>query len=296
MPQRILLATDLSARCDRALERALELAAHWQAQLVILHVFKGSADAHRVQHEASLPSWRRPADATAIARQRIRQGLHAEVQDVVEQARVLVEEGNAAEVIERIAVAEHCDLVITGIAHEAPLARQTARLGSTVSWLLRHASVPLLIVRNRARASYQHILATTDLSAASGHALQTALRFFPDLTLDLLHAYQAPYSGSGLVSDPVDFERKFRELLQRDLDIFLDSIPVTKRQRLRIRLLIERGSAAPLVTRYVNDHDTDLVVLGTRGRGVVLESLLGSTAKEILAMLPCDALMVRGPR
>ena len=35
-PASLLLATDLSARSDRALARAAQLAAHWQAELVLL--------------------------------------------------------------------------------------------------------------------------------------------------------------------------------------------------------------------------------------------------------------------
>jgi hypothetical protein len=33
-PRRIILATDLSARCDRALDRAAALASAWQAELM----------------------------------------------------------------------------------------------------------------------------------------------------------------------------------------------------------------------------------------------------------------------
>ena len=36
-PKTILVATDLSARSDRALDRATALAAEWNARLVVLH-------------------------------------------------------------------------------------------------------------------------------------------------------------------------------------------------------------------------------------------------------------------
>jgi len=39
-PKKILLATDLSSRCDRALDRAAALAARWQSALVVLHVLE----------------------------------------------------------------------------------------------------------------------------------------------------------------------------------------------------------------------------------------------------------------
>ena len=39
-PKRILLATDLSSRGDRALDRALQLAREWQSTLHIVHAVK----------------------------------------------------------------------------------------------------------------------------------------------------------------------------------------------------------------------------------------------------------------
>ncbi|MGE4249300.1 MAG: universal stress protein [Parvibaculaceae bacterium] len=38
--KKILLATDLSARCDRALYRAAMLAQQWQWSLILLHVLE----------------------------------------------------------------------------------------------------------------------------------------------------------------------------------------------------------------------------------------------------------------
>jgi len=42
-PHSLLLATDLSARCDRALDRAAQLAGEWQAELVALNVLDPAA-------------------------------------------------------------------------------------------------------------------------------------------------------------------------------------------------------------------------------------------------------------
>ena len=41
LPRKLLLATDLSARCDRPLERAKALAAQWNAHLTLLTVREG---------------------------------------------------------------------------------------------------------------------------------------------------------------------------------------------------------------------------------------------------------------
>ena len=229
-----------------------------------------------------------------MAKLRIRQGLRADLRDAVEKATVLIEEGEPAAIIERVAAAEGADLVITGIAREGLFASRPVILGKTVEQLLRRLPMPILIVRNRARSAYQHIVVTTDFSEPSAHALQVALRFFPFQTLHLLHASEAPYAG--LASDPHRHAESFREVHAAELETFLASIFLPEEERRRIAALIEPGAPQPLVREYVRERGADLVVLGTHGRGAMLEALLGSTAKSILSSLPCDALVVRGPR
>ncbi len=292
-PRSVLLATDLSARGDRALERAVEIAAGRGAHLVIVHVFEELEESTLTYGRRPAPSWRRPPDTVAMAKLRIRQGLRADLGDAVEKAAVLIEEGEPAEVIERIAASEGADLVITGIAREGFFASRPVVLGRTVEQLLRRLPMPILIVRNRARSAYQHIVVTTDFSEPSAYALQVALRYFPFQTLHLLHAFEAPYSG--LVSDPHRHAESLREANAADLETFLTSIVLSEDDRRRLVALIEPGAPHHLVREYVREHGADLVVLGTHGRGAMLEAILGSTAKSILASLPCDALVVRGP-
>src|SRR5688572_2914052 len=108
-PKRILLATDLSSRSDRALDRAAALAAHWQSALVVLHVLenfeRGTLDA------GQLPSWRRPPDLVSVARKQ----LLADLSVAAGNATVLIEQGDPAETILRTAEIEQCDLIVIGI-------------------------------------------------------------------------------------------------------------------------------------------------------------------------------------
>ena len=60
--------------------------------------------------------------------------------------------------------------------------------------------------------------------------------------------------------------------------------------------MIEFGRPESLFRDYVFHHDADLVVFGTHGRHAVFEALIGSTAKDIVSMLPCDALIVATAR
>ena len=293
-PRTILLATDLSARADRALERAVAIAQRHDARLVIVHAFEEIDEAGVSYVARGFPSWRRPPDVLATMKRKIGEGLRADLGDAIERATIHIEEGDPAEVIERTAAAEQADLVITGIARESPFASRPVVLGKTVEQLLRRLPVPVLIVRNRARSAYQRIVVATDFSESSAHALQMALRFFPNQSLDLLHASEAPYST--LVDDAGLHADRYRAARADEMREFLASTFMSDDDRQRLVKLIEPGSPRQLVRDYVQVHHADLVVLGTHGRGAIQEALLGSTAKSILATLPCDALVVRGPR
>jgi nucleotide-binding universal stress UspA family protein len=276
------------------LERAISIAQRHDAQLIILHVFEDLDESTLTYARHSAPSWRRPPDAVTMMKQRIRQGLQAELGEAVDRATLLLEGGVPAEVIEQVVESERVDLVVTGIAREGLFASRPMILGKTVEQLIRRLSVPTLIVRNRARSNYQHIVVTTDFSPPSGYALQVALRFFPAQSLHLLHAAEAPYAT--LVADSGKHAKSFQEIRTTDLEAFLAATFMPENDRQRIVPVVEPGAPQQLVREYAQMHGADLVVLGTHGRGAILEAVLGSTAKNILATLPCDALVVRGPR
>jgi nucleotide-binding universal stress UspA family protein len=134
---------------------------------------------------------------------------------------------------------------------------------------------------------------TTDFSAPSAHALEVALSFFPHQTVYLLHAFQL--AGSGVLYDPHRQVDGFRQTHVIELERFLASMSLPEEARRRLVTLVELGQPARLVREYVRDRGADLVVVGTHGRGAMLQALVGSTTKSILSTLPCDALVIRAP-
>jgi len=286
-PERILLATDLSARCDRALDRAASLAAEWRAKLVVLHVLE-DPEAGTFDVAGPLPSWRRPPDPLSVVRRQLLMDIGA----VAKTATVVIREGDPAEAILRTAEAEGCDLIVTGIARDELLGR--FMLGRTVDRLLRRARVPLLVVKARVRGSYRHIVVATDFSESSRHALEAAARFFPGHRLTLFHAYEAPLAG--LTEDAASYRRAYREIAAQDCEAFLQGVDKPGKDWQHPHVLIEYGAPDQLLRDYIRDKGADLVVLGTHGRSALFEVLLGSVAKQILDELPCDALVVREPR
>lgn len=280
-PKKILLGTDLAARSDRALDRAVLQAAAWKAELFVLHVLE--EEKTFTGDNGPIPSWRRPPDPQSLAERRLR----ADLRGLDAHATIVVEQGEPGEVMLRVAEERGCDLIVTGLARDELLGRFS--LGATVDRLLRQSEIPLLIVKDRARSPYVEVVVAADFSDSSRLALQTALNFFPDRQLTIFHAYDTPMAG--LAVDPETYRRDSGSGAEREYKEFLRTVHIPE-GREAPRSLIEWGDPARLLRELADYRPVDLVVLGTHGRGALLEAIIGGAAKQILAQIPCDALVV----
>lgn len=279
-PECIVLATDLSARCDRALDRSAQLAAQWGATLVALNVL----DPVALPDQAL--AWARGASDDALmhlARQELARDLAG--LKVRAQARI-VRSNDPAEAIAQAAVAARAGLVVTGVARNEPLGRLL--LGSTVERLARVLQPPLLVVRNRAHAPYRRVLVATDFSAAARQALQTAVRLFPGSELVVYHAHAAPLAGlAGAPPAPAAGLKAARKAC--DAFVAGSELPA----HAALQTVVEQGAVASTLPRYARAHQIDLVVVGAKGGSALRDLLLGNTAAQLLQWLPSDTLLVR---
>jgi len=78
LPQRIFMASDLSARSDRALARAALLARAWQSQLTVVHVVHAAEVAAHDRLTSGAPSWRRPESWAQTLERALRADLAGE--------------------------------------------------------------------------------------------------------------------------------------------------------------------------------------------------------------------------
>jgi len=285
LPRKILLATDLSARSDRAQDRAVALMKQFKAELIILHVLEST---HEISNIGRIPfmQFHRP---NAVLIEKARRMLLDYLGEASPHVSVRIEEGEPSDVIMRISREENCDLIITGVARNEVLGRFT--LGRTVDHLMRKSEKLLLVVTGRARNHYKNIVVTTDFSEVSEHAIRAAAALFPDHILVILYAYTAPKSSS---ADDIDgYREQMRQVARRDLEKFIEGIGLTQDERSRVNLRIEMGNESRIIKDFVRLTDAELVVVGSRFRGIVSYSLFGSHAKRIISALPCDALVVR---
>lgn len=285
-PKKILLATDLSSRGDRALDRAAQLAKQWKATILAVHVIDPNEGFIERRHLDDLPSWRQPPGRKALAEARLRRDIPEDCPPVT----IRIEEGDPAAMIDEIAQAEGCDLIVTGVARDETLGRRL--LGATVDRLVRRTPVPILIVKGRARP-YNEIVVATDFSDSARHALNAAATFFPEAALTLLHAFEVPFAS---FLDKGDFRDEFRAMEQKACETFVAGSGLSKEQRQALQVLVEYGAPELMIRAYMEDRGVNLVALGTHGRSALFDVLIGSTAKRIIELAPADVLLIREPR
>ena len=280
IPPSILLATDLSARCDRALDRAALLAAHWAVPLHVVHATAAESTGPWPATDTLSES----ADAAAESmRQRITGDLRGDVAELV----VHVQPGQPAEVILEVAQREGCGLIVLGDARDT-LRHQL--LGNTVATLVRKSPVSVLIVKRRPRGGYRHVLVGTDFTAESRLGLQVAADLFPQAQFTVLHALDIPYRSLWLDAAHRD---DFARMERATMDAFVAGAGLAPELQQRLQRRIKHGHPDAMLRKHALDHDADLCAIGAFRRGLPFHLLIGGTAHRIVQSLPIDILVVR---
>jgi nucleotide-binding universal stress UspA family protein len=141
----------------------------------------------------------------------------------------------------------------------------------------------------------KNILVATDFSEPSA----VALAYGRDLArsygarLHVLHVIEdvmIRYSseiGFALPELQADLEKAAR----RDLDALITS---DDRRTLEIVSAMDTSANIPgAIVTYAREHDIDLMITGTHGRGAVSHLLMGSVAERLVRIAPCPVLTVR---
>lgn len=278
----LLLATDLSPRCDRATDRAIALARDWRLRAVAASVVEPFERSARNVPRHDLPGWyTEPSDAQ-LARRR----LEREFAAGSHPWEVSVGEGAAGEYVATLLDALDDALVLTGPVRGGAMAPVV--LGSTIDRLLRRPGTRLLMVNERAHRPYRRLLLASDFSPACLAALRQAQALFPDASLTVLHGYTVPMLGL-LDTSRDQALAEARAAMREEGRGFLREAGLED-----VALLVEHGDPARLVQQYVDSVGADLVVLGTHGRGAIHELLVGSVARRMLTTVRADMLVVHG--
>jgi len=278
----ILLATDLSARCDRALERAALLAKQNKTRLIVLHVLE-----HSLLQRLGQPGW---PIIEAGYRERATSILLEELAHFDVPIETSVRSGDVVEQIQAVMQEHQCSLVVTAHSHDESLERLV--LGSSVEKLARESETPFLIVKKRVHEPYKKIVVASDFSKGSQHALVSALTLMSIGKLSVFHAHPTEHNIEKIsTGEMTSLENKGAEFVRTVQDSMLAQGITTSQQN--INIVIEAGAPSAQLKKYCQLNKVDLVVLGTHGFSGLVRTAMGSVAEKILSSLTCDVMIVR---
>lgn len=282
---RMLVASDLSRRSDRAVRQALHLSRRLKAPLTVLHVVDDELPAPVFESECE--------QAMASLRGNVEQWGGDDTADV----EVRVVGGLDFQAIVEAADAADAALIVLG-AHRRNILKDVFT-GTTVERVIRTTTRPVLVVKRPEPGDYVCTLAAVDLVTETTGVLRLARRLSGGNTLYLAHTLTDVVVGQMTVADaPHAAIEEYRRTMAAQCRGFLadvaadaglgggDWLPV-----------VDWGSAAERTLAAVQTFGADLCVVGTRthARGSAARFLLGSVAEELLRDLPCDVLAVPLP-
>jgi len=279
--KKLLMATDLSARSDRALERSVTIAREHDAQLTIVHV---------VDEDLSPPL----ADAQELAaRKAIQEHVDGLTEGKGPDVSIKVVFGRTYIDILDLAEETETEMVVLGM-HREDSFKDTFR-GTTVERVSRVSKVPTLLVKERVSKPYQQVIVAVDFSVYSRRAVEFAMKFAPGGEFRLVHAYDVPFEGfihgQGVRKNAnKQHQTQFKKMIDEEMASFLTSVETNGT---KIERVMQEGTVQEVIHRQITRQKPDLLVIGTHGRTGVAHAFLGSVAETLLRSPPCDVLTVK---
>ncbi|CAO3439015.1 universal stress protein [Azospirillum doebereinerae] len=275
--RRILLATDLEPKSDRAMERAVQLACQFGAELTALHVFHGAGGPydhlplHHVEAELRRHVLAVPGGA-----------------GIVSQA--LAVRGEAVgQGVARYAGLWRPDLVVVGLHQRDRVA--DLLLPTTIERIAVADGTPLLIVRDKPLGPYARALVPVDFSERSRPSFEAARMLVPTGSVHLLHVFDIPAAArpSSVPLDAAEFAGDFHDVLA-GVDEAGSAVGLST-----VGMIVRTGSPVHQIVGMAREGHYDLVAMGSARRNGLSRAFLGSIAHEVLDGLPCDALIAGEP-
>jgi nucleotide-binding universal stress UspA family protein len=286
--ERILCPIDFSGFSDRACEYGHSFARQFGAKLFVLHV---------AEPFVAIP----PSD---ISPSLIDQVYAQQLSDAEEKARelatrqhwndveheVVLERGGVADAILRFVEAQSIDLIAMGTHGRRGLDRLV--LGSVTERILRTARSPVLAVHSPPQASgapeepaqFRKILFCTDFSDNSPRALEYAflLACKYKAGISLLHVLERSDGGK-------DLEAGKRHVLQQLQAV----IPQNVQNFAAVEPAVRAGKTYQEILEHAAETQSDLIVMGVRGRNALDLALFGSTTQRVIQLGQWPVLVVR---
>lgn len=133
------------------------------------------------------------------------------------------------------------------------------------------------------------VVVGVDRSSFARSALALAVEEASWLDADVVavHAWDVPESFQRAIDEGRKADPEFEAAEARVIPDAVADVPIAREARIR-PVVVRRNPASALVEQA---RDAALLVVGTRGRGAVAASILGSISHDVLLNLPCPVIV-----
>jgi universal stress protein E len=170
--------------------------------------------------------------------------------------------------------------------------------------LIRNCPCPVLIVKPRKKIDHSRILAAVDLRTLPGQPRNldekvmqyaSSLAGMEEGELDLIHAWHLPFEKKLKNEERVSFYKSI-EVMSRDLkeveEKHLHAL-AAEYGGLKPEVHLVKGRPEVVIPKFASRNRTDLMVMGSVGRGGVAGFFIGNTAERLLHELNCSVLTIK---
>ncbi|MFW5923987.1 MAG: universal stress protein [archaeon] len=279
----ILVPTDGSEDAERALEHAIVVAKAFDATVHGIYVLNVT---YVADFEGGVES-----ESVVTALEREGESALEVVESRCEESGVDVTtellEGRPSYRISEYAADHGIDLVTMGTHGRSGVSRLL--LGSVTESVVRRSKRPVLTIPSDAPApdeSYDDVLVASDGSTDAKHAVETAVGIASgfDAKIHGVYVVDGTFTRNQMIDDILEAEgrKAMDDVASKAGTAGLDSTTT-----------ILEGVPHEELLEYGSDHDVDLIVVGSHGKGAIERTFLGSVSERTIRTANRPVLVTR---
>lgn len=287
--RQILIAADGAELQNATVHAALSLSGPG-SRISVLHVATSPIDLVRVAEPPEEPC------EISAANDPVLDAVCEQIPAELRGQRIYREENIDREIID-VAREIGADLLVVG-THSRGIAGRLL-LGSTAAYVLRHSTIPVLVV-NRVAAETsisahepKRILIPVDAAGGpSRSAADLAARIATERDARVALVHVVAHAPEFVPEYGIMVEGSLQPYFDRRGAAFLASFPIEIQNGSAIHRIVREGEPAGEIMAAAAEWKADLIVMGTHGRRGIGRLFLGSTAEQVARHAPCPVLCV----
>lgn len=211
-------------------------------------------------------------------------------------AKTVVHSGVPFEEILKVAEAEQVSWIVTGSHGKSPL--EELLFGSVSERVGRVSRIPVLFIRygylegrsagairNLAEETFRKILFPTDFSACATRALEH-IKLLKERIGEVLVTHVIE-SKAGLEDRALENQRLSAS---QQLEKISDDL---QRSGLKVKMHLAAGTPVAEVLRLAGEEEVSLIIMGSRGKGLIRETFVGSVSLDTIRLANKPVMIVR---